>query len=222
MLVAALIATATALATDKTQQASAAFKSEAETSLLSTKSLKKPRATPGFRLSSRHVTVGEAIRLSARVRPKGRRALKVVVSGPRSRVIRGQTSRSGRYRRHWRPKAPGVYRIRAFTGKNRHARGAKGTRRTVTVYRPAHASWFGPGLYGGRTACGQTLTPGLLGVAHKTLPCGSKVRLRHKGRTVTVKVVDRGPFIPGREFDLTYATKEKLRFGDLGTVYSSR
>src|SRR5690606_35013285 len=114
---------------------------------------------------------------------------------------------------------PGVYKIRAFAGHNGKARGGAGTRRSVVVYRPAHASWYGPGFFGGRTACGQTLTSGTLGVAHKTLPCGTKVRLRHGKRRVTVRVIDRGPFIPGREYDLTYATKQKLRFGDLGTVY---
>lgn len=221
-VVVAVVLAAFALGAEAPRPAAASGKVQATASLVSSKALKKPRARPGFRLSDRHVSVGEAIRLSAKVRPKGKRALKVIVRGPKSRVLRGKTSRAGRYRQSWRPRSPGIYRLRAYTGHDRRARGAKGTRRIVTVYRPAHASWFGPGLYGGRTACGQTLTPGLLGVAHKTLPCGSKLRLRHHGRTVTVRVVDRGPFIPGREFDLTYATKEKLRFGDLGTVYSSR
>lgn len=193
-----------------------------KTSRASVKKAKKPRAKPMLKLSHRHVKLGEAVRLRARVRPGGSRRYKVVVKGPKSDVLRSRTTRKGRYRAKWRPSRPGVYKIRAFAGHNGKARGGAGTRRSVVVYRPAHASWYGPGFFGGRTACGQTLTSGTLGVAHKTLPCGTKVRLRHGKRRVTVRVIDRGPFIPGREYDLTYATKQKLRFGDLGTVYASR
>lgn len=182
----------------------------------------KPRVKPRLKLSHRHVRIGEAVRLRGRVRAAGRRPFKAVVRGPRSAVVKTTTSKRGRYRQSWRPKRPGIYRLRAYVGRNGHARGGVGTRRTITVYRPAHASWYGPGFYGNRTACGQTLTSGMLGVAHKTLPCGTKLKLRHGKRRVTVRVIDRGPFIPGREFDLTYATKQRLGFGDLGTVYASR
>ena len=90
------------------------------------------------------------------------------------------------------------------------------------MYRPTHASWYGPGLYGNSTACGGALTPGRLGVAHRWLPCGTRVTLRYRGRSVTVPVIDRGPFAAGREWDLTAATKSKLRFGDVGVVWSTR
>jgi rare lipoprotein A len=72
------------------------------------------------------------------------------------------------------------------------------------------ASAFGPGLYGNRTACGQTLTPRLLGVAHRSWPCGSRVNIRYGGRVVSVRVVDRGPFVQGRAIDLTAATAYAL------------
>jgi rare lipoprotein A (peptidoglycan hydrolase) len=61
-----------------------------------------------------------------------------------------------------------------------------------------------------------------MGVAHKTLPCGTKLRLRYGGRTVAVRVIDRGPFSGSREFDLTSATKQALGFPDVGTVLTSR
>lgn len=83
------------------------------------------------------------------------------------------------------------------------------------VAAPAVASWFGPGLYGGRTACGQTLTSELTGVAHRTLPCGALVTLLYGDALVTVPVVDRGPFHAAREFDLTYATRLALGCPDL-------
>ena len=80
------------------------------------------------------------------------------------------------------------------------------------------ASYVGPGLYGNRTACGLTLTSTLHGVAHRTLACGSLVRLSYAGRTVTVPVIDRGPFIAQREFDLSYATKSALTCPDICTL----
>ena len=77
---------------------------------------------------------------------------------------------------------------------------------TVTVFRRTVATWFGPGFYGHRTACGQRLSHRLLGVANRTLPCGTKVSLLYRGRTLTVPVVDRGPFAHGASYDLTSAT----------------
>lgn len=66
-------------------------------------------------------------------------------------------------------------------------------------------SWYGPGFYGRRTACGYALTTTLLGVAHRTLPCGTKITFRNpaNGRTITVKVIDRGPYVTGRQWDMT-------------------
>jgi hypothetical protein len=84
------------------------------------------------------------------------------------------------------------------------------------------ASWFGPGLWGNRTACGQTLTSELVGVAHRSLPCGSLVTLRYGDSTVVVPVVDRGPFHSAREFDLTYATKTALACRDLCSLFWMR
>ena len=62
----------------------------------------------------------------------------------------------------------------------------------------------------------------VVGVANRTLPCGTKVKLRYHGRTVTVPVIDRGPYVAGRDYDLTTATKEKLGFPGVGTVMASR
>lgn len=83
--------------------------------------------------------------------------------------------------------------------------------------RPALASWYGPGLYGNRTACGQTLTPGTHGVAHKSLRCGTRVRVCAR-RCITVRVIDRGPYVGAREFDLTAATKNAVGFSGVGVI----
>ncbi len=65
-------------------------------------------------------------------------------------------------------------------------------------------SWYGPGFYGNRTACGVVvLERETIGVAHRTLPCGTRVTFRHNGKTVVTRVIDRGPYVPDRTFDLT-------------------
>lgn len=81
-------------------------------------------------------------------------------------------------------------------------------------------SWYGPGLYGHGTACGQTLTKALVGVAHRTLPCGTLVTFRNpaNGQTVTVPVVDRGPYVSGRTWDLTYGACSKIAHCFTGTI----
>src|SRR5947209_7761172 len=67
-------------------------------------------------------------------------------------------------------------------------------------------------------ACGGVLHIPQLGVANKTLPCGTQVLFLYNGRAVKVPVIDRGPYIAGREWDLTGATAEALRFPGLGPI----
>jgi rare lipoprotein A len=88
----------------------------------------------------------------------------------------------------------------------------------LNVFRLAEASWYGGG---GSMACGGSLTSSTMGVANKTLPCGTEITLRYDGRTVRVPVVDRGPYVAGREFDLTEATKYALGFEGVGQVWST-
>lgn len=72
------------------------------------------------------------------------------------------------------------------------------------------ATWFGPGFYGQQTACGQVLTPQTIGVAHRTLPCGTLVQVTYRGRSVTVPVIDRGPYSHIADWDLTYGAAQAL------------
>jgi rare lipoprotein A (peptidoglycan hydrolase) len=74
----------------------------------------------------------------------------------------------------------------------------------------AVATWFGPGFYGKQTACGQILTPEVLGVAHRTLPCGTLVRLSYRGHSMVVPVIDRGPYAHGVTWDLTAGAAHAL------------
>jgi rare lipoprotein A (peptidoglycan hydrolase) len=74
----------------------------------------------------------------------------------------------------------------------------------------ALAGSSGPAAYGRRTACGGVLNTDTVGVAHPTLPCGARIFVTYRGVTVLTQVVDRGPYAPGRQFDLTDALARKL------------
>ena len=87
---------------------------------------------------------------------------------------------------------------------------------TTTVYRPSLATQYGPGFYGQRTACGQKLKRGTIGVANRTLKCGESVAIYYQGRTLVVPVIDRGPYANGADWDLTEATGKVL--GIAGTA----
>jgi hypothetical protein len=132
-------------------------------------------------------------------------------------VARVRTDRSGHFLIRYRPQALGRLRLRARLA----GAGGPGTIRSapvVTVFHQAVASWYGPG---GITACGETLTAATQGVANRTLPCGTLVTLRYGNRTVRVPVIDRGPFVYGREYDLTWATKLALGAGDVTVIWAS-
>lgn len=89
---------------------------------------------------------------------------------------------------------------------------------TFGAWRYGGASWYGPGLWGNKTACGQTLRPGTLGVAHKKLPCGTTVKFVYHGKAVVTQVIDRGPYVQGRAWDLTKAASDALGFEGVGRV----
>jgi peptidoglycan lytic transglycosylase len=78
--------------------------------------------------------------------------------------------------------------------------------------RSAGATWYGPGLYGNQTACGQILRPATIGVAHRTLPCGTPVKFVYRGRQIVTRVIDRGPYSAGNSWDLTNGARKALGF----------
>lgn len=176
--------------------------------------------------AGRHVNIGRSVRVSGALKPGlgGRTVrLQLRTRGDWKTVDRARTGRGGRFRASWRASKPGAFRLRIRFSGDRHNEAVSRTLRGRTyVYRPAAASWYGPGFYGGRTACGYTLSASIKGVANKSLPCGTRVRFRYHGRTTVAKVIDRGPYAGGREWDLTPATKQALGFGSTGTVWSTR
>ena len=129
-------------------------------------------------------------------------------------LARTTAAPDGVYSVPWRTSGLGPHRVRAVLDRDGSASAAATTAPVlgITVHRPAMATWYGPGFYGRRTACGQRMSATLHGVAHKTLPCGTKVSLLYRGRRLTVPVVDRGPYAAGMQWDLTVATATALRF----------
>jgi len=79
------------------------------------------------------------------------------------------------------------------------------------------ASWYGPGFYGNNLGCGGHLTTHTWGVANKSLRCGTHVRICYH-RCVIATVVDRGPYVYGRTFDLTYPVKQAVGMGSVGCI----
>jgi len=82
------------------------------------------------------------------------------------------------------------------------------------------ASWYGPGLHGGRTASGERFDADDFTAAHPTLPLGSRVLVTNlaNGRSVTVRINDRGPYVRGRTIDLSRAAARRLGMLRRGTA----
>jgi rare lipoprotein A len=166
-----------------------------------------------------HVRAGKRVIVAGAARPGTSgviASLQIKHEGRWRTLARDRTVAAGRYVLRDRVRRPmsAPARVRVGTARRHVGR--------LNVYRTAYASWYGPGLYGNALGCGGRLSPGRLGVAHKTLPCGSKVTLRRGRRTVRVRVIDRGPYVAGREYDLTEATARKLRFSGHGSILTTR
>lgn len=172
------------------------------------------------RISSHHVLVGRRIVVRGGVSGYAARTpislQRRTGRGTWITVARARVGSSNRFVLRWSAPRVGRRALRVAVAAKRVTAGR------VVIYRRALASWYGPGLYGGPLACGGRLHEGTLGVANKTLPCGTKVTVRFRGRSVRVPVIDRGPYVGGREFDLTGAVRNRLRFDGVGTVMVSR
>jgi peptidoglycan lytic transglycosylase len=162
-----------------------------------------------------HVRVGNQAAVIGSAQP-GVVTLQVRRRGIWRTIARDRTTAAGRYVLRDRVRRPMSVFARVSVNGATHRIGR------LNGYRRAYASWYGPGLYGNHLGCGGTLTPRRLGVAHRTLPCGTELTLRHRSRSVTVRVIDRGPYVAGREFDLTERTARRLHFRGHGAILTTR
>ena len=168
---------------------------------------------------ARHVLLGHPVVFRGDARRNSRVAVQRLDHGTWRTVATATANRHGRYRAVWRTNHIGVFQMRTIPADSATVRASSVDEpERLIVYRPAVATWFGRGLYGHKTACGQTLSPTLMGVAHRTLPCGTKVSFFYNGRTIVVPVVDRGPFGKGISWDLTTAASDALGFTAMGKV----
>jgi rare lipoprotein A len=182
---------------------------------------KRVKSHVALHLSGHSVLTGDGVTLRGKVRPSGAHRVKVVFNGPEQRTLALRTKSNGTFKVKWDAGDIGNYDVTAYSVLEVRMRSSHSPARHLTSYRLAGASYYGPGLYGNGVACGGTLMPSTLGVANKTLPCGTKVKLRYHGRSITVPVIDRGPYVAGREYDLTEATKDALGFPGVGYVMSN-
>ena len=175
--------------------------------------------------AGRHAMLGNPVRFTGKARPGTKVAVQLLESGAWQTVATAVADKHGRYVARWRSRPH--RRLHAALRARRRARASaprpSRIRCKVTIYKPAVATWYGSGWYGRKTACGQTLSRKLMGVAHKTLPCGTKVSFLYAGRPITVPVVDRGPYGAGISWDLTTAAADALGFlatgkGTVGAV----
>jgi peptidoglycan hydrolase-like protein with peptidoglycan-binding domain len=125
---------------------------------------------------------------------------------PMDKKFDGHTASSvRRFQRHHRLKTNGVV--------------GRATRRKIAHSMPSSvATWYGPGFFGKRTACGHRLGRSTIGVAHRTLPCGTRVTLKYRGRYLRARVIDRGPYTRGVRWDLTRKTARKLHMSTTSTI----
>ena len=177
------------------------------------------QAAPTITVSDRRLNVraGRRVVVRGTAQPNFRVSLRIQRAGRWRTLARARTDARGAFTLRDRMRRPLSARARLSA-----AGAAPRSLGRLNVYRSALASWYGPGLYGQRLGCGGTLSAGDLGVAHRSLPCGARVTLRHRGRTLRVRVIDRGPYTGGREYDLTAATARRLGFNGHGAILTTR
>ncbi len=90
---------------------------------------------------------------------------------------------------------------------------------TANGYYTSRAAPYGPSAGHRRTACGGAFTSKTMGVAHPVLPCGVKIYIRFNGKEVLTQVVDRGPNVPGRDFDITKGLADRLGLHGTQTIH---
>jgi rare lipoprotein A len=175
-----------------------------------------PQSGPFALSGAGHVLLGQAVRFRGAVdRANAGRAVTIerfdVPTQAWTTEATTTVASDGSFLAKWLPRHSGRFQTRAVVDRDGSAGAAAASPElALTVYKPAIATWYGPGFFGKRTACGIKMTRSLVGVAHRSLPCGTNVALRYRGRVVIAPVVDRGPFRRGTDWDLTAAAAQAI------------
>jgi len=166
--------------------------------------------------------LGHTVRLHGTLaaRQAGRTVLvqRQAADGTWAQTAQAVVARDGSFLARWRAREMGHYAVRATTAGATSRAASLALTANLVVYRLARATWYGPRFYGKPTACGETMSRTLLGVAHRSLPCGTPVEVMYHGQALTVPVVDRGPFTHGIGYDLTSATAQALGMAGTSNV----
>lgn len=172
-----------------------------------------------FDVTPVQVMAGDSVTISGSVMPEAASRLIVVkqTAGGRTRRLGKARIADGRFSVTAKPRAGAGFVSAAFGGGLGYA--AVTEHKLLTVFKPAEATWYGPGFFGNGTACGQVYTPDIVGVAHRTLPCGTYVSVFFGGQVMTVPVIDRGPYSTA-DWDLSAALANALGFSGRQTVGS--
>jgi len=183
---------------------------------------RRPLAPPHLRalLLHRNLLLGQDVAVVGVASPRRARravALEALEGSRWVAVAHTLTDRHGLFVERYWPSRLGRVALR-LRASGIPARRMSVSSAVATIYHEVIASWYGPG---GTTACGEQLGAATQGVANKTLPCGTLVTLRYRGRSVRVPVIDRGPYVAGRDYDLTYATRLALGAGDVSQIWAS-
>jgi rare lipoprotein A len=172
---------------------------------------------PSFALNARSgVFLGKVLRIAGTATNAAGKTIQVQArkgAGAWLAVASVPADAGGNFATSWRPPDAGQYQLRGVVtagAAQASGAGSASAARTVTVYKVAKATWYGPGFYGKKTACGIRLTRSLVGVANRRLPCGTQVAISYRTHTLTAPVVDRGPFAHGASWDLTAGAAKQL------------
>ena len=140
---------------------------------------------------------------------------------PWAPTAHGTAAPNGSFSAIWPANHIGRFQIRAVIegrgGSSAHAarRLAAGDRHRLPA---VDRDLVRPGSWGSKTACGETLKKTTLGVANRTLPCGMPVAVYYRGKTMTVPVIDRGPYANHADWDLTAAAARALGMYSAGVA----
>ncbi len=169
-------------------------------------------------LSAKPATLGAAVRLEGMLAGSGPwRHVDIQLQSSAGRwltIARGPVAANGAFKLSWKATRHGRFRARALASGGRKAEEGNPPTTIISVHNKTQATWYDQS--GTTTACGVRLKKKTLGVAHKTLRCGTLLDFSFRGRSITVPVIDRGPYGAGISYDFTIEVARRLGFVNTG------
>ncbi len=169
-------------------------------------------------LSAKPATLGAAVRFEGMLAGSGPgRRVDIQLrssDGSWRTIARGPVAANGAFKLSWKATKRGRFLARALASGGRKAEQSNHPTTIISVHSKTQATWYDQS--GTTTACGVRLKKKTLGVAHKTLRCGTLLEFSFRGRSITVPVIDRGPYGAGISYDFTIEVARRLGFVNTG------